>query len=224
MASLINLSVPTAALAAKAVTLAKTDDITRGNIIVGGIANAPTSTSFKTSGAILIGDGTDAKSIVPTGDVTITSAGVTAIGAGKVTAAMLNFTIPTYLEASLTIPTASVLVLNGTPLTIVAAPGSGKYIEVISASVNMTYKSIAYATNTIVQLINTGADIAQIEESYILPATVSKNTKFNSSLSVAAGQTQIITNTALQVKVKTGNPTAGDSDIIVKVLYRIITI
>lgn len=126
--------------------------------------------------------------------------------------------------ASLTITTAQVLALNGTPLTIVAATGAGTYIEVISASATMTFVSAAYATNTTLQLINAGADIPQVTNAFILPATVTKNTKFVDGQTPTAGQTQIIANTALQVKVATGNPTTGDSDITVRVAYRIITI
>jgi hypothetical protein len=44
---------------------------------------------MKTSGQIGIGDGTDFKSVAVSGDITISSAGVTAIGSGKVTSAML---------------------------------------------------------------------------------------------------------------------------------------
>lgn len=126
--------------------------------------------------------------------------------------------------AEIKITTAQILALNSTPITIVAAPGASKYIEVVSASANMTYVSAAYATNTTLQLINTGADVPQVTNTTILISTTSKNTKFIDGQTPTAGQTQIITNTALQVKVGTGNPTAGDSDITVYVLYRIITI
>lgn len=126
--------------------------------------------------------------------------------------------------ASLTIATASVLTLNGTPITIVASPGAGKYIEVVSASATMTFNSAAYATNTNLQLICAGADVAQVTNPTILIATVTKNTKFVDGQTPTAGQTQIIADTALQVKVATGNPATGDSDIKVKVSYRIVTI
>jgi hypothetical protein len=50
--------------------------------------------------------------------------------------------------AKLTIATADVLHLNTTPIEIVAAPGAGYAIEVISASMKMVYVSATYATNT----------------------------------------------------------------------------
>lgn len=68
----------------ESVTLAKIEDLARGSIIRGYTSNRPTAYDAKTNAQILIGDGTDINSVAVTGDVTITNAGVTAIGANKV--------------------------------------------------------------------------------------------------------------------------------------------
>ena len=196
----------------------------RGYTFRAGVNGVVETFNAVTSGNLVMGNGTDVVSNAVTGDVTINGTGVTAIGAGKVTTAMLAYTPQEYLQASLTIATASVLTLNATPLTIVAAPGAGKYIEVISASSTMTFVSAAYATNTTLQLICDGATIAQLQDTAILLSTVTKNTKFKDVTSAAAGETQIIANTALKVKIAAGNPITGDSGIVVKVIYRIVTI
>jgi len=81
--------VDTTQLADDAVTNDKLANIARGSVKVGGANDAPTDLDASGDGTILIGDGTDLKSVAVTGDVTITNAGVTAIGAGKVTSAML---------------------------------------------------------------------------------------------------------------------------------------
>jgi hypothetical protein len=57
----------------------KLANMVRGTIKVGGVADAPTDLVASGSGKILIGDGTDIKSVSVTGDVTITSAGVTTV-------------------------------------------------------------------------------------------------------------------------------------------------
>jgi hypothetical protein len=44
----------------------------------------------KTSGQVLVGDGTDLKSVAVSGDVTISSAGVVAIGSNKILSAMIK--------------------------------------------------------------------------------------------------------------------------------------
>jgi len=212
-------------LKASSVALSKIAPLSaRGYMTRGGAAGVVEEFDASTSGAILIGDGTDVISVVPTGDVTISSAGVMTIGAGKVTNAMLANAPLEYFTAELSLTSANILALNGTPQTIVANPGSGKYIHVISATSQMTFVSAAYATNTTLQLINTGSDIAQLQDTAILISTVTKNTKFKDVTSAAAGQTQVIANTALQIKVATGNPITGDSTIKVTVYYTIETI
>ena len=128
-------------------------------------------------------------------------------------------------EAELSIATAAVLTLNATPLTIVAAPGAGYAIEVITATYGATYNSVAYATNTLLQVITAGATVTQYNLPSGLTFTASgKWQMYQYSSAFGATSTQVIENAALQVKVATGNPTAGNSDIKVYVLYRIITL
>lgn len=128
-------------------------------------------------------------------------------------------------EAELSIATAAVLTLNATPLTIVAAPGAGYAIELIRGSYKLTYNSIAYATNTTLQLISAGASVPQGSSvSTALAATVTQMSDINTINSPTGSQTKILENVALQVKVSTGDPTAGNSAIKVYILYRIITL
>lgn len=85
-------AVATAKIANDAVTNDKLANITRGSIKVGGVADAPTDLAAKDSGKILVGDGTDLKSVAVSGDVTLASNGAVAIGASKITTAMLAIT------------------------------------------------------------------------------------------------------------------------------------
>lgn len=126
-------------------------------------------------------------------------------------------------EASLTIASADVLQLNSTPLTIVASQGAGTAIEVISASVDIDFNTTPYATNTFIQLIVSGATTAQYGAG-ILNATVATTKKLAEISTTSATTTQLITNSSLQVSTLTGDPTAGDSDITVYVIYRVITL
>ena len=127
---------------------------------------------------------------------------------------------------SLVIPTASVLTLFATPIEIVAAPGVGYAIDVISATAKITYNSVAYATNTVLNLIYDGSTQAVLElagASPFLAATSTLHGKFFGR-NFSNASNQIIENAAVKVSVQTGNPTAGDSGIKVYVQYRIITI
>jgi len=125
--------------------------------------------------------------------------------------------------AKLTIATADVLTLNTTPIEIVAAPGAGYAIEVISASMKMVYVSATYATNTSLELLTAGATNSQA--STVIKNSASTIRRFADATTLAsATATQLVDNAALNVTVASGDPTAGDSDITVYVTYRIITL
>jgi hypothetical protein len=131
-----------------------------------------------------------------------------------------NNACPTYC-AKLTIPSADVLQLNSTPLTIVAAQGAGTAIEVLSASLQITFNSVAYATNTNLQLYANGS--SEIQTSNSINQIADAFSKFEPEIG-ATGSIQFVENADLLVNVGGGNPTAGDSDITVYVLYRIINV
>jgi hypothetical protein len=142
------------------------------------------------------------------------------------TALGVNSGYATVYYASITIPTASVLTLNATPLTIVAAPGAGLAIQVVAGTASMTYNTTPYATNGVLSLISLGSVISQagLTANGFLFGTVTRNVSFEIIKSATITDTQIGVNAPLLVQVDTGNPTAGDSDITVTVLYRILPI
>jgi len=125
--------------------------------------------------------------------------------------------------AKLTIATADVLHLNTTPIEIVAAPGAGYAIEVISASMKMVYNSATYATNTSLELLTTGATNSQASTTIKNSASTIRRFADATTLGSATA-TQLVDNAALNVTVASGDPTAGDSDITIYVTYRIITL
>lgn len=114
------------------VTLAKMADIIRGSIIVGGVANAPTALDAKTAGQVLIGDGTDIKSLAVSGDATMAGTGALTIAADAVSNTKLaNITrgsvkvggvanAPTDLDAK---TSGQILVGDGTDILSVAVSG-----------------------------------------------------------------------------------------------------
>lgn len=132
--------------------------------------------------------------------------------------------------ASLSLTSAQVLQLNSTPQTVVAAPGEGKYIEVLSASAIIeTYGGTPYATRTELQLISSGAAAVATSTGFFntmcLTSTVARISYFtNPSQSGTTTLLQMTPNTALSLTVVTGNPVNGNSDIKIKVLYRVVTI
>jgi hypothetical protein len=99
---LANDSVSTAKVADDAITNAKLANITRGSIKVGGASDAPTDLDAKTSGQILVGDGTDVVSVAVSGDATLSSAGALTVANSAVTTAKIDdgAVTPTKLSAS----------------------------------------------------------------------------------------------------------------------------
>lgn len=156
-------SIDTAHIANDQVTNDKLANMTRGTIKVGGASDAPTDLNAKTNGYILVGDGEDVKSVAVSGDITLTNAGVTAVGAKKVTTAMLadvatpaakaltaahEAAIPVTGNGSLALTigdtaetnTLAVPTFEGQEITIYAntVAGSGSRTVTVAAPVNAT--------------------------------------------------------------------------------------
>jgi len=72
------------------VSNAKLANINRGSVKVGGVGNAPTDLVAKTSGQILVGDGTDIASVAVSGDLSLASNGAATIGANTVDGSKLT--------------------------------------------------------------------------------------------------------------------------------------
>lgn len=128
------------------------------------------------------------------------------------------------LCTSITISSAEMLALNSTPKEIVPAQGAGTVIEVISAFGKLNYGTTPYATNVDFEIINAGASVAQFGSSYFINGTVSKIDRFTNTGVAVVSNYNMVENAALNAKVRAGDPTAGDSDFEIFVLYRVITL
>lgn len=84
-------AIDTGDIADDAITLAKMADLAQGSIIVGGVADAPTALDASTSGQILVGDGTDLKSVAMSGDATLAANGALTIAADAVDNTMIDW-------------------------------------------------------------------------------------------------------------------------------------
>jgi len=122
--------------------------------------------------------------------------------------------------AEVTIPTASVLTLNGTPVEIVPAPGVGRANLPLVVVASVAFASAAYATNTSLTVGYGGAGIITITG--ILAATSSKVA--TAAGTVPAVATATAQNAAIVASVASGNPATGDSPITITVLYVTVTL
>tara|TARA_B100001094_G_scaffold83095_1_gene79419 strand:- start:4544 stop:5806 length:1263 start_codon:yes stop_codon:yes gene_type:complete len=142
-------------LAADSVENSMLANITRGSVKVGGTGNAPTDLDAKTSGQILVGDGTDIASVAVSGDVTLASNGAVTIAADSVENSMLaNITrgsvkvggasnAPTDLVAK---TSGQILVGDGTDIASVAV--SGDIALASNGAMTIQANSVALATDT----------------------------------------------------------------------------
>lgn len=203
--------------------------------IVNADVNASAAIDFSklatlSSGNILVGSaGNVATSVAMTGDVTISNAGVTAIGANKVTVAMQHETV--MLEATSTLTQANLLAIS-TPIQLIAAPGAGKLIIVDEIELFHDYATAVYADGSDVafEYETTGDNIALVADSFFTGG-VDQNAIIKPSTYALDGSTgtgvgfDVTANINKGVFVTATNFTSGDASNIVKwrIRYHVVT-
>ena len=120
-----------------------------------------------------------------------------------------------------TIPSASILTGFATPVLCIPAPSSGYAIRLGDCSGAITYNSSAYATNVDIELYTDTASKSQ-KDLRILNTTVNTIKNFGNLASTSSTEVQLINGKAIYFKVKTGNPTAGNSDLVLYLSYQLI--
>ncbi len=130
------------------------------------------------------------------------------------------------LLAEVTISTAELLALNGTPKTLVAAPGAGKAVIPLDLQVFLDYNSAAYAG------IAAGEDLAVcytnlsgvqthvIETTGFLDQTADQIRHAHPL--AASGGFVPVANAAIVMGLLSGEITTGDSPLKVRLKYRIV--
>lgn len=187
-------------IAAEAVTNAKLADMNAGYFKVGNGSNRPADVQMS-------------------GDATMDNTGAVTINDGVITPQKLSFTTGVIAVAQVTLSSAEILALNGTPIKVIDAPGVGSSIVVLSALFDYTYVSSAYATNVTLQVYTDTATAPQAA-AVILDSTTSRQVRLSLSTgSIGASDTMVIENKALYVTVPTGNPTAGDGTGVLTVWF-----
>ena len=117
--------------------------------------------------------------------------------------------------SDVTIPTASVLVGNGTPYTVVTAPAAGYILIPVKFFIFLDYAGVAYATNTDFRFEINGVAVSATNTT-ILPGTADRYTTMEP---VDYDTTTSLLAQAIKFEVQTGNPTAGTSNIRVVTIY-----
>lgn len=125
------------------------------------------------------------------------------------------------VKVSLT--SAQILALNGTPIQLLAAPSAGTVYQILGVMGRINFLTAAYATNTELDVIDaTTSDILFSDASSLLAATSTKvavltpKTPAAGTIVTAAG--------AINAKVATGNPITGAGSVDLYLTYRTVTL
>jgi hypothetical protein len=198
-------------------------DYTDHGVILGqGTDTDLVATSAGTNGQLFVGS-TGADPAFATATSTNSSIAYT-LGAGSI-----NLDVDeSYLQtASTTIATGDVLTLATTPVELVAAPGSGKYIEFLGAQFILDYNSVAYTeSGDNLGIKYTNASGVQVSSTVECTGFIDQSADtITSAVPVADAivAASASDNAALVLDNLGSNFAAGNSPLVVKVSYRVIT-
>ena len=124
-------------------------------------------------------------------------------------------------NAQLTLTSAQILLLQTTPIEIIAAQGAGTTVELLFASALITFNSIAYVAAGNLRFKYTGgADanfLMNFGNSFLVSAATLRHRANRSGVTYFAE----LENTGISVFVSTADPTTGNSTVVINALFQI---
>lgn len=133
----------------------------------------------------------------------------------------------TLFNQKVTLSSSQLLVGNTTPIDILPAPGAGKIIQPMYTLGSLRYNSAPYGTNTELVLYYDGADPdnnALTANSVLLAATATTKGYFGGGTGVNPSIDAVFANAKIKAKIRTGNPTGGNSPLDLYLTYIIINV
>jgi len=125
------------------------------------------------------------------------------------------------------ITTGQVLALNATPITVLAAVGSGIYPVFLGAYVLLDYNSAAYADDAGEDLVFTqlsaGAEVSHTVDGGEFDGTADACVWVGPKAAEASATTTLVDNGGFEVTIKAGEWVTGDSPLKIRLYYRTIT-
>ena len=125
-----------------------------------------------------------------------------------------------HVKVSLT--SAEILALNTTPKSIVAAPGAGKVIRVLSAVMRLNFVTQAYTSNVVSAIQYSGTSTNIISNSVIGASETTISEQLASTSVSYTPATSDPANKAIVLKATAGDPTTGDCTLDVYLSYWVI--
>ena len=130
------------------------------------------------------------------------------------------------LTQTISITSAQLKALFTTPISLVAAPGAGKFVEFVSADIRYIYGATAYTINGSTNLNFTYTDGSGVASAVALATTGFIDQTSDQYRIIRPTTTNITpaTNAALVFSLATANPTLGDGTLSITYRYRIVTL
>jgi hypothetical protein len=122
--------------------------------------------------------------------------------------------------ATVELSSAEILALYTTSKELVAAPGSGKVIEFLSAVLFLDHGGTDYTTNGDLT-IKSGSTGTSVSDTIAAADLIQKSADHYRVVQVLSADAQLDANESLVLTCGTGNPAAGNSILTVHVAYRI---
>lgn len=163
------------------------------------------------------GSGTLTRLAAGTAGYVLTSAGASSAPVWSATDGVLT--------TSVAISSAEILTLNSSAKQLIAAPGSGKFIEILSATIYYTYGTATYTNATLIRLNHTSGSITEASDAVDLTSTASRVRQFGigTVLTAQGFNTTVMVNSALYLRSDSSDPAVGDGTAKVYIVYRIVT-
>jgi hypothetical protein len=182
-------------------------------------------TNGNTGASTLNLNGLGAKAIVKNGSTALESGDISAGQVLELVYDGTNLQIMGNTRSTSDVKTARVVlsssqILNGftTPVQVIAAPGAGKFIQLMEVAQIYYFGTTAYLTNTNGNLDYNGST-TMFQSMNFSGVANSVSMRLHNQIGPA---TSVIENTAITWFVSGGNPTAGDGTIELDITYRII--
>lgn len=129
----------------------------------------------------------------------------------------------TTFQASVSLSSAEILALNGTPKTAITCP-AGKTIRVMYASCALSNNITPYLTDKDLILITNGANIPQVKWTNVLDTFGANQHRVGAvqSPSFIQGDVQLLHTADLLITTPTANPTAGNLSASVYITFTLL--
>lgn len=142
-----------------------------------------------------------------------------ATSARKSTAEQLVEGLPVPQLKKLSLTAAQIKTLQSIPIEIVAAPGSGFFINVLSASIKYTYGTAVFASDTI-DIYTSGDSSRHLQSPSFLSAAASVWKKM---WHIEGDEDIVAENTAIKVRANADSP-SGDGTAVIYLTYEILPV